>query len=250
MTASGSVKEFFLSTLREDAATFQAAVANTELTAPVPPCPKWTVYDLVAHLGSVYHRQRQHLVRGETSRPAPVQAEVPEGAAVLNWFDEQYQLILRTLVDLAPEAPAWTWSIGSEQGSFWHRRLAQETAVHRWDAQSATASAQPVNSRLAADGVAEVLEVFLPAGFRKGPDNLDGVVRLETTDTSDAWTVRVRGTGLSLLDTETLLDPGPGAHTVVSGTASDLLLGLWGRIDLDVLTINGDRELLTALRTG
>jgi hypothetical protein len=109
---------------------------------------------------------------------------------------------------------------------------------------------EPIDTELAIDGVEEVLDSFLPAGRRKGPDDKRGVVRLQTTDAEAKWVVRVRGAGLSLLDTDTVFDDPPHAQAAAFGTASDLLLALWGRVPLSVLTIQGDPELVSALRTG
>jgi hypothetical protein len=69
-------------------------------------------------------------------------------------------------------------------------------------------------------------------------------------DLGQEWFVRLRGEGVALLDTDTLLDD--DAHptrAVAGGTASDLALALWGRVTFDVLEISGDPGLLEALRT-
>jgi hypothetical protein len=91
----------------------------------------------------------------------------------------------------------------------------------------------------------------LPAGRRSGPSDLYGVVHLAATDASYEWFVRLRGAGVALLDTGTILDdddhhPRAGA----TGTASDLLLALWGRVEPEILQLTGDSRLLSALRTG
>jgi hypothetical protein len=123
--------------------------------------------------------------------------------------------------------------------------------VHRWDAQDAVGRAVPVESKLAADGVMEVLDTYLPAGRRKGPTDLHGVVHLIANDASYDWFVRLRGAGIALLDTGTILDtddhhPRAGA----TGTASDLLLTLMGRQRTDHLVVTGDPRLIDSLRTG
>jgi uncharacterized protein (TIGR03083 family) len=250
MTHPGPDQDFFVETVRREGETFLAVVRAADLTAPVPPCPKWTVWDLVGHLGVVYHWQRTHFIRGETSEPVHERISAPAGEAVFDWFADQHRQVVASLAELDPDTPAWNWSVRPETAAFWHRRLAQETAVHRWDAQSAAGLPQPVEPALAADGVAEVLEVFLPGGRRKGPADAEGVARLVATDTGDEWTVRVRGTKVSLLDTGTVLDAGPGAQAAATGTASDLLLALWGRVPFDVLQLDGATHLLSALRTG
>jgi hypothetical protein len=129
--------------------------------------------------------------------------------------------------------------------------MAHETAVHRWDAQMAVALNEPIEAKLAADGVTEVLDTWLSAGKRRGPLDHYGVVALRATDVAEVWNVRLRGEGLALLDTDTLLDHHPhNERAVAIGTASDLLLALYGRVPFDVLDTVGDETLLAALRTG
>ena len=73
--------------------------------------------------------------------------------------------------------------------------MAHEISVHRWDAETAAGRATPIETKLAADGVNEVLDTWLPAGRRKGPTDLHGVVHLVATDASYEWFVRLRGAG-------------------------------------------------------
>ena len=86
---------------------------------------------------------------------------------------------------------------------------------------------------------------------RKGPTDRHGVVHLAATDVAQEWYVRLRGEGVALLDTDTLLDS-DDHHTRAQavGTASDLLLALYGRVQFDVVDVTGDASLLPALRTG
>jgi hypothetical protein len=66
------------------------------------------------------------------------------------------------------------------------------------------------------------------------------------------WLIRLRpGGGVALLDTDTLLDTDQHhQRAAVRGSASDLLLVLYGRIDAEVLELAGDERLLEALRVG
>jgi hypothetical protein len=74
-------------------------------------------------------------------------------------------------------------------------------------------------------------------------------VHLIATDLGHEWYVRLRGGGVSLLDTDTLLDDDSHpARATGSGSASDLALFLWGRVNVDVVETAGDTELLKALR--
>jgi hypothetical protein len=74
-------------------------------------------------------------------------------------------------------------------------------------------------------------------------------VHLVATDASYEWFVRLRGAGVALLDTGTILDTDdhhPRAEA--AGTASDLLLVLMGRRVPDAVHVTCDPRLLMALQ--
>jgi uncharacterized protein (TIGR03083 family) len=253
MTRLHGTKEFWLGGLRAEAAAFAAAVAQAPPDAPVPSCPGWTVADLVQHLGAMYERATWLIERNSVERPDPdhVPSEAPAGEAALAWWQMRCDTLISTLDATDPEAPVWNWAPQSKRAGFWHRRMAHETAVHRWDAQMALAAGEPIEAKLAADGISEVLDTWLPAGRRRSEERPHGVVQLFAADTNQEWLVRLRGEGVALLDTDTILDTNePPARVQAEGTASDLLLALYGRVGFDVLVVSGDPALLTALRTG
>lgn len=244
-------KEFWLAALRQEGAAFRSVLSVDALGAPVPSCPTWTLGTLAGHLGGVYAWVRGHAGRGVTTRPerfAP--RDVPEGAALIDWFDTEYSTLLGVLDRLDPHLPAWNWAPQRKTAEFWHRRMAHETAVHRWDAQVAVGLAEPIEVKLAVDGVHEVLDSWLPAGRRRGATDAVGVVHLVASDAEHDWYVRLRGEAVALLDTETLVPEEHHARAYAAGTASDLELALYGRIPFDVLDLAGDTHLLDGLRTG
>lgn len=256
-------KDFWMAGLRPEIDAFRATAAEAleaEPDIPVPSCPGWSILDLVQHVAYVYDRHLSHISRGVTSDPGlpPIGDGVPENykvepAEALALFDERAQRMMQTLDALDPDMPAWNWAPQSKKVAFWHRRMALETAIHRWDAQMALARAEPIEEKLASDGVSEVLDTWLPAGGprRKGPSDRFGVVHLAAADAQDEWFLRLRGPGVALLDTDTLLDnDDPNARAYAVGPASDILLALYGRIGFDVLDVEGDETLLECLRVG
>lgn len=253
MARTQAGKDFWISALRADGPAFRATVAETPLDTPVPTCPEWTLLDLVHHLGAIYEWARGHAGRGETAPPEPRHPRRegrPAGAAALEWWDGEYAQLMDFLDTLDPELAAWNWAPQAKKAGFWHRRIAHETAVHRWDAQMTGGIAEPVEAKLAADGVSEVLDSWLPAGRRPGPTDRHGVVQLTAVDTGQDWVVRLRGAGVALLDIRTLRQSDTQATpTVATGTASDLELALWGRVPFSVLQVSGDASLLDCLRT-
>ena len=71
------------------------------------------------------------------------------------------------------------------------------------------------------------------------------MVQFSATDAAQDWYLRLRGEGMALLDTATIFDHDDHhARAQVTGTASDLLLALMGRISFDTLGVAGDRRLL------
>ncbi|HEY8475023.1 MAG TPA: maleylpyruvate isomerase N-terminal domain-containing protein [Natronosporangium sp.] len=260
MTRGHGNKEFWLAALRANGAAMRAAFeegASSEagLATPVPSCPDWTLLDLIHHVGLEYLKVRSHVSRGVTSRPEtdPREAagELPTGTPAIQWWADEFEQLFSILDTVDPQLPAWNWAPTTKQAAFWHRRMAHETAIHRWDAQMAIGAVEPIEAKQAVDGVAEVLDTWLPAGERKGATDRTGVVQLVATDAEEEWFVRLRGEGVALLDTGTLLDhDDPHTRVLARGTASDLLLSLWGRVPFDVLEITGDARLLDALRTG
>jgi len=229
-----------------------ADAAADPLDAPVPTCPAWTLGDLLGHLGDVYDRVTRNLPRGTVERPESELATLPPtGPALLDWWDERYAKVLAVLEQVDPELPAWNPWPQAKNAGFWLRRMAHETAVHRWDAQLAVGLPEPVDAPLAADGVLEVLDSWLPAGRRRGRTDVSGLVALCAHDLGREWYVRLRGAGIAVLDTDTILDDTAyRERAVASGTASDLVLALYGRVPFDGLSVQGDQRLLDALRTG
>ncbi|GIJ48614.1 hypothetical protein Val02_55000 [Virgisporangium aliadipatigenens] len=252
MSKPHGTKEFWLAALRADGAAFRAAVADVDPGAPVPPCPDWTVLDLVHHLGNVYGFVLNHVTRGVTDRPERPAPQTPPAGEAVAWWESRFGELLTTLDGLDPDFPAWNWAPQPKKAIFWPRRMAQETAVHRWDAQTSHGLSEPIETKLAVDGITEVLDTWLAAGRRKGStEGVRGVVALHASDIAEVWYVRLRGEGLALLDTDTVLDNDPTHERAqATGSASDLLLALWGRVPYDVLETAGDMRLLEALRTG
>lgn len=252
----GYGKDFWVAALRVDGAALIGAVSEDDVVRrEMPTCPDWIIGDLLRHLGSIYRRIRDNAASmGPDEDWGPLIE--PEGTpsaddpAIVEWFREEFERLVAFLDALDPDRPTWNWAGQPRVARFWHRRMAHETAVHRWDAQAAVRLPEPIESKLAVDTVSEVLDTLLPCGFRKRRD-VNGVVRLVATDEDHEWTVRLRGEGMALVDGTTLRDQDAQTEeTFAAGTASDLALALWGRIGFDVFETGGDENLLQGLLVG
>jgi len=222
------------------------AAASGDLGAAVPSCPGWTVRDLVSHVLGVY---RHKIVALETDA-APGERDEAWGA--LADGDDPVAVLRSTYADLRallvarPEsAPTWSWWPPEQTVGFWVRRMAQETAVHRVDAELAAyglEGAAPVDEDVATDGVDELLGWLRWEWPAEMAQQGAAGQRVLVSSGDHAWTVTLRPTQADV--------EGGSADDVVALVASDastLLLHLWGR-PVDGVATTGDLEALRLLR--
>jgi uncharacterized protein (TIGR03083 family) len=223
---------------KESAALLETASGN--LDAYVPSCPEWTMSDLLDHLGEVQRRWNEMAARALTDPRDCQNHDPPEGVDLIEWFGEGPRLLLGTLAEADLEQPMWSWSAVKKVG-FVPRRMAQETAVHRWDAQNAVADPSDIDADLAADGIDELMYVWLPtmAPLEEPPGKS---VHIHTTDAVGEW--------LAVLDEEPVVTREHAkGDAALRGPASDVLLYLWGRTDASTLDVHGDLAVLEQFRS-
>lgn len=236
----------FVSVFASAAAEVATILPSADMAAPVPACPAWSTYDLVVHLGNV-HAWAATIV--ETGRSAPQQDDRPASRrprAVADWYLGKAGDLLAVLRAADPERECWTFSAADHTQGFWQRRQAHETLVHLVDLHQARGSTADLPAAVAADGVAEVLEVFLPRMHARGRHaDLRSPLLLHASDTGDTWLL-APGDGpptVQRVEDTHLVDH--GTDLVVAG-AGDLMLLLWGRLRPDApgVTLDGDRTRL------
>ncbi len=223
--------------IRGDAPTV-AAAARDRLAEPVSSCPGWTVADLVDHVGQVYRHKVEAMRQQRDPDPWP---PPPHGGDPVDWLEGATEELLAELADRGPNAPSYTWHEPDQTVGFWFRRMAQETAVHRFDAELAAGAPSPVDDELALDGVDELLDVFFAGDWSDLPQpDLTGRIALRAADRS--WLV-------VLEPAEVTIEPFAGevVDAVVTGEPSELLLWLWGRLPTERVHIDGDAAAVQRL---
>ncbi len=128
------------------------------------------------------------------------------------------------------------------RAAFWQRRQAHEAAIHRYDAQLAAGSPQPVNGTLAADGVDELLTVLGPRSFGAALAGPPATLHLHCTDRQGEWLVRLTDSGFEVERAHAKGD------VAVRGPASDLFLFSHNRRGTDGLEVFGDAAVLERWR--
>lgn len=210
----------------------------------------------MGHTGAV-HREKERIVRESIQNAEPGLVEPPQDGTVA-WFREGADQLLTTLQAADPSTAVHTWYADEQTVGFWYRRMAQETAVHRVDAELGHGIVGPVEPMLAADGVDELLAVFA-SGYPDWSEltKTDRTLRLEPTDSADRWTVRLAAftgtspnTGNAYENEATLVlaDDVAAPSAVARGTSSDLLLFAWGRAPAERLEVTGDASVVVDFR--
>jgi uncharacterized protein (TIGR03083 family) len=237
-----------LTCLETDAAGLREA-AGGNLDAPVPTCPEWTVADLVQHVAEVYLHKTECMRRGEFPQPwPPDRGQEPP----LERLDRAGAGLAAEFAARDPGSATVTWYEPDQTVGFWIRRMAQETVIHRVDAELARGPAGPIPADLALDGISEVLECFLRYGSQRWPEEFAGLPDHATppvlvTAGGDAWLVRAAKDGVTVRPTPAE-SPAGDAAARVGGDPESVLLWLWRRVGDERVTVSGDRDLVAGLR--
>ncbi|GGZ35751.1 maleylpyruvate isomerase family mycothiol-dependent enzyme [Streptomyces poonensis] len=208
--------------------------------AEVPTCPGWRVRDLLRHTGTVHRWAGAFVADGHTS-PRPIGDEPDlDGAELLDWFREGHQQLVETLATAPADTDCWSFLPAPSPVAFWARRQAHETAVHRFDAESARDGAPTtptvLSTDFAVDGIDEVLLGFHARQKSRVRTERPRVLGVRTTDTDAVWTVR-------LSDGPPVSERGRAAEAdcEVAGPAAELCLALWNRLPFP--EVSGDASL-------
>ncbi len=207
------------------------------MDAFVAACPGWTVTSLLAHVGEVHDFWRR-IAAEQLDDPDKMVRELPElvGDELLAWYRAGVEQLVSVLTAADPSTPVWSWA-PQKDVAFIQRRMAQETIVHRYDAEAAAGRAYAVAPALAVDGIDEFLDFFAPFA-RKDAEPVGGTVHLHATDADGEWFIEPAGKALAVRREHAKGD------VAVRASASDLLLQLWRRPTADEVTVFGDGELL------
>jgi uncharacterized protein (TIGR03083 family) len=208
-----------------------AAVARQgPLDAPVPACPGWDLGRLAGHLGRVHRWATVAVATGSEPDQASMERP-PRGPEVVEWYEAGIAPLVEALGASRARGGAGGWNfMGTPDpgGTFWARRQAIETSIHRWDGEDAVggaAEAAPLDAALGSDGIDEQLALWAPRSLA-GKDGIDigGSVHLHCADVDGEWTLKTD-------DGVLRVDHGHAKGDVaLRGPASSLLLVLWRRL--------------------
>jgi uncharacterized protein (TIGR03083 family) len=226
----------YLPVLRRTNRRFADAAAEAVLahgwTAPVPGCPQWRLADLVWHLSEVQHFWAWVVrTRAQDWSAYAKPSRHPDDELI--GFSTAVAADLETaLAGADPAARVWTWG-PTQDVAFVLRRQAQEAVVHTADVEQVLGDVRPIPPVVGLDGLDEWLDVMVPKALPQGPPPGAHPVVLHAVDAG----------------AERTLFPGtrPFPIAAMTGTAGDLLLAVWRRLPLEVLTVDGDPAQAAAM---
>jgi len=215
-----------------------AAAAGPD--AAVATTPKWTITDLVAHVG-----QTQHWVAEIIERRITDPAQLPTEFAVLPadprewraWLSQSAQRVADACSDDALDAPVFNAAGDDRTGArFWMSSLLNEAVVHGFDAADAADRPADIDTDIAAALISNHFAMLTsPTWAMQRPESAQALrgtgqtlqwVATDTADDAGAWFVERRPDGATWK---------PGTHpadVTVTGPAGSLLLVLTRRLPL------------------
>lgn len=247
--------ETYLDHIRVESARFREVLADCDPTARVPTCPDWSAEDLLRHLGGVQRFWCGVVVDRPAAKDEADEPERPAAYAdVLAAFDQWSVALVGALEGVDVTEEAWTWSEDQTVG-FVLRRQAHEALIHRLDAELTAGDVTELPAELAADGVAEILDVVFGGCPSWGSwEPLPHYARVDCTDTGDeTWVqfglfsgtdpdsgdVIVDEEDFHVVDEPADIEP----DVVIDGPAGALDAWLWHRGDESELSVVGDSEV-------
>jgi uncharacterized protein (TIGR03083 family) len=241
----------YLDVVVEQTSTLADWVHGKDPAAPVPTCPKWTLADLVDHVGATQRMVAMLVGERMTEPGAAFAGYVPapsDPARWHAWLSGTAAEAKQAFESVTDDTPVWDPSGGAAGVPFWSHRLLGEICVHRADAAAALGAPYELAPEPAVAAVEDWLKVMTSSGYWQNRPDFAGAMRgsgqtlhFHATDAPGEWLARREPDRIVLEHGHTKAD------VAVRGPAADLLLVLSRRRPLDAaatLEIFGDRALL------
>jgi uncharacterized protein (TIGR03083 family) len=235
-------QDTYVDHLEADVARLAAAVRTGPLDAPVQACPGWDLRQLTAHVGHIHRWARLCLLTAENPQVAAFVQPGPDasGDELAEWLQKGAGRLAATLRQVDSAAPTWHPFLVERVAGVWPRRQAQETAMHRWDAERAVGTPGPIDPELASDGIDEYFEVTHPRTIaREGAPPPSGSLHVHCTDVPGEWLAWYDDSGYRFTREHAKGD------AALRGPAEQILLALYHRDhDASALSPVGDEAVL------
>ncbi|MFD9706411.1 maleylpyruvate isomerase N-terminal domain-containing protein [Lentzea sp. NPDC059081] len=245
MVQTGWTAQRWTAVFVEQAEMFRKAVAEADPAAEVPTRPGWTVQDLVVHLARFLETSTDYLRTGSRTQVQP--PPPPAGLSPLEYLDLQLTAAAEILAAVPGNRPVWTFSPAAPDLAWvWHRRVAHETVLRRFDAQTVVRQVAGTDPDLCVDGIDEVLTTIVAAKLEGDVPNIaPGTATVRTTDLPESWSISLTPDEVPEVRAAA---PGEEGDALVTGEAELVYFWLWNRMNLKEMS--GDQRVLEVLQVG
>ncbi|MEU1448571.1 maleylpyruvate isomerase family mycothiol-dependent enzyme [Streptomyces mirabilis] len=222
-------------------------------TAAVPTAPKWTVTDLVTHVGQTQHWVAEIIERritDPTQLPTEMAISPADSREWQAWLSKSAQRVAAACSDDALDAPVFNAAGDERSGTrFWMYSMLNEAVIHGFDAASAADQPVDIDADVAAALITNHFAMLTsPTWEMQRPTSAHALrgtgqtLQWLATDTADGWFVERRPEGA------TWQAATRHATVTVTGPAPSLLLTLTRRLPLTGrettdINVDGDADL-------
>jgi uncharacterized protein (TIGR03083 family) len=224
--------------------------------ATVPTAPKWTVADLVEHVGQTQHWVAEIIERriiDPTQLPTEFASLPTDPGEWSAWLSESAQRVAGACSDDALDAPVFNAAGDDRSGTwFWMTSMLNEAVVHGFDAANAAGRPADVDAGIAAALISNHLTMLTSPTWEMQRSESANAIRgtgqtlqwlaTDIADGTGGWLIERRPEGATLR-------PGTQpADVTVTGPARSLLLILTRRLPLTDrettgISVDGDIDL-------
>ncbi|PYC88313.1 hypothetical protein C7C46_00965 [Streptomyces tateyamensis] len=224
--------------------------------AAVPTAPKWTVCDLVTHVGQTQHWVAEIIERritDPTQLPTEFAVSPTDPRQWQAWLSESAQRVVSACSDEALDAPVFNPAADGRPGTrFWLSSMLNEAVVHGFDAADAAGRPADIDADVAAALISHHLAMLTSPTWEMQRSESAHAIRgtgqtlqwlaTDTFENAGAWFVERRPDGA-------VWKPGTQqADVTVTGPARSLLLILTRRLPLTDrvaagVSVDGDTDL-------
>ena len=241
----------FVGVVLQSTAGVVDVLRGSDLDAPVPTCPGWSVADLGYHLYDVQTHFATIVEEERTERGDLADAPRPPDRSLADALHAASERLGAAIRHADPSQRFHTWA-GLQPVSWIARRQAHEALIHGADAAAAVGAPVDIETSVARDGIEEVMEWFHGAPPQWAEWMPSDAIGLVEAGGEGRWRLewgRLRGTSPTTgtdydVEMAVAAEDGPVSAVVTSG-AGALDLWLWRRLPVGAVDrIEGDRELV------
>ena len=222
-------------------------------SAAVPTAPKWSVTDLVTHVGQTQHWVAEIIERritDPTQLPTEMAAVPADPDEWQEWLSQSAQRVAAACSDDALDVPVFNAAGDERSGTrFWMASMLNEAVVHGFDAAGAAGQLVDIDPDVAAALITNHFSMLTsPTWEMQRPISAHALrgtgqsLQWRATDTAAAWFIELRP------DRATWQAADRPATVTVTGPAPSLLLTLTRRLpltgrDTTDISVDGDIDL-------